>query len=118
MKPAFGTYLVCIEDDTYDIYRGETRVGTASLYLYPDYVTIDNIDIDEAYQGQGIGRNVVLLLKHHPAISMITGDSVPAALPFWAKMGAELNSKHMAQLDEHDDVSLVSFQIPVRNVRI
>lgn len=116
MKPAFGTYLVCIEDDTYDIYWGETRVGNASLYLYPDSVTIDNIDIDEAYQGQDIGRNVVLLLKHHPAISMITGDSVPAALPFWAKMGAEFNYEQMERLDEHDEVSLVSFRIPVRNV--
>lgn len=111
MKPASGTYLVCIEDEFFDIYRDATRVGDASIYIYPDFVTVDNIDIDEAYQGQGIGRDVVNLLKNLPGISIITGDSVPAALPFWAKMGAVLDWGHMERLGENEDESLVSFQI-------
>lgn len=115
MKPASGTYIVYIEDEFHDIYRDDTKVGDATLYIYPEHVMVDNIDIHETYQGQGIGRDVVTLLRRLPGISAITGDSVPSALPFWAKMGAILDSSDMDSLDEDDDESLVSFEISWRN---
>lgn len=114
MKPASGTYIINIEEECYEIYRDDTKVGDASLYIYPDYVTVDNLDINDAYQGQGIGRDVVDLLKHLPGISAITGESVPDALPFWAKMGAIMDWRQMERLGDDDD-SLVSFQISWRN---
>lgn len=111
MKPASGTFLVCIEDEFYHIYRDDTLVGEASLYLYPNSVTVDNIDIDEAYQQQGIGKEIVTQLKYLPGKTAITGDSVPEALSFWARLGATLDWGDMERLEETNDHSLVAFEI-------
>lgn len=113
MKPIGETRLVHIEDEYHEIYRGQTKVGNASLYIYPNSVMIDNIEIDENYQFQGIGRAVVELLKQMPGISALTGDSVAEALPFWNKMGAMFDSGDLDDLGDEDH-HLVGFEISWR----
>lgn len=113
MKPIGETRLVLVEDEHHEIYRGQIKVGDATLYIYPNSVMIDNIEIDQNYQFQGIGRDVVELLKQMPGISSLTGDSVAEALPFWTKMGAMFDWGELEDLGEEGH-HLVGFEISWR----
>lgn len=101
------------EEDQYDILLGDIKIGDATLTMFSDCITIENIDIDEAYQGKGYGKEVVSMLKKMPGINMLIGDSVPEALPFWLKMGAVFDWGELERLEETGH-ALVGFEISWR----
>lgn len=113
MKANQGIRLVHVEDEYHEIYKGDVKVGEADLYIYPESITIDNIQFAQDHQYQGYGRQVVELLKKTRGVSCLTGDSVPEALPFWAKMGAVFDWGELERLEETGH-ALVGFQISWR----
>lgn len=110
MKQEQNVSIVQIEDEYHEIFHENAKVGYAILYIYPDSITIDNIEFDEEQQGKGFGKEVVAQLKGYPGITCLTGDSVPDAMPFWAKMGAIFDWGEMESLGETGH-ELVGFEI-------
>ena len=98
------------EEDQYDIRLGDIKIGDATLSMYSNCITIENIDIAEAYQGKGYGKEVVSMLKKMPGINCLIGDSVPEALTFWLKMGAVFDWGELERLEETGH-ALVGFEI-------
>lgn len=98
------------EEELFHIRVGELKMGEVMLSEYDNCITIDNIEIDEAYQGRGYGKEVVSLLKNKPGITMLIGDSVPEALPFWNRMGAIFDSVELENVGETGH-ALVGFEI-------
>lgn len=102
------------EEELFHIRVGELKVGEVMLNAFDNCITVENIEIDEAYQGRGHGKEVVELLKKKPGINMLIGDSVPEALPFWARMGAIFDWGELENLEETGH-ALVGFEISWRN---
>lgn len=116
MKQEEVVQLVLIEEEEnlYEIRLTDVRIGEAILNRFETCITVENIDIDEAYQGKGYGKKVVEMLKAMPGVNMLIGDSVPEALPFWARMGAIFDWGELEDLEETGH-ALVGFQIEWRN---
>lgn len=106
--------LVEIDEEYHEIFHGDVKIGDANLYIYPESITIDNIEFAQEHQSKGYGRMVVEHLKKTPGVSCLTGDSVPEALPFWAKMGAVFDWGELERLEDTGH-ALVGFEISWRN---
>lgn len=71
-------------------YDGEL-VGIIDFYVAGDRIKIMYITINEEYRRQGIAGKVIQMLKDNHKGKYMYGDSLPGALDFWERMGAEFD---------------------------
>ena len=86
-----------VTDNSMAIMDGDTIVGIIDYKVTTDFIKIMYITILDEYRRQGIAGKVITMLKEEHAGKYMYGDSLPGALSFWERMGAEFDE------DEDDD---------------
>jgi hypothetical protein len=100
------------EEEDVSIFLNGVVIATGTFLFSPHDVYIENLEVIE--ERKGYGKIIVDHLKSLPQIKGIFGESVPSAVPFWFKMGADLNAQDMEDWDDEDDSdTLIRFKIQV-----
>ncbi len=85
-------------------YDGEKLVGLARVmtdFVYTSYLS--DLAIDEAYQHQGIGKQLIKEVKNFIPRAKVILLAAPAAEGYYPKIGMK-NHKHCYILDNVDDL--------------
>lgn len=78
------------------MYNNEIA-GMIDYNVHDERIHIRYITVSDQYKRKGIARKIIeMIMKDNPG-KYIYGDSLPGAIEFWKKMGAEFDE------DEDDD---------------
>ncbi len=93
-KPMIADYDEAVRDHLIELaYRDDKAVGLIELIPAADHLLLENIAIDPAAQGQGIGRRLMQRVEQHatrmnlPTVRLYTNGAFIANLDFYRRLG-------------------------------
>lgn len=93
-KPMVADYHAAIRDHRIEIaYQDHNAVGLIELIPAADHLLLENIAIDPAAQGRGIGRRLMQRVEEHaiemnlPLVRLYTNKAFAANLDFYHHLG-------------------------------
>ena len=91
----------------FEIYDGETAVGFTALWIFPEFVFIEHIAIDEEKRGGGYGSKTIEAIKekyHKPIIleaEAPVSDMQKKRISFYKRLGFKVNAFDYTQPSYH-----------------
>ncbi len=96
-KPMLADYNAAIRDHLIELaYRDDAAVGLIEMIPAADHLLLENIAIDPAAQGQGIGRRLMRRVEQHaierslPMVRLYTNKAFATNLDFYRRLGYEI----------------------------
>ena len=83
------------QDSAWVLERDEAICGALVLLDFPDYLLLDNVAVDPACQGQGLGRILMAFAEDearrrgHPEIRLYTHETMVENIAIYARLGYE-----------------------------